>query len=84
MQKEYERGYYDSYDKDYSMFDIPSLFDDLMLGGDAIAAFAGGMFGDPDSETRELMSAMAIGAMTSMWFRAPHAIGTNLLSQKQK
>jgi hypothetical protein len=84
MQRAYEQGYYDSYDKDQSMFDIPSLFDDLMLGGDAVAAYLGGSFGDPDDDTRQLMAAMATGAITAMWFRAPHTIGTNLLSQNQK
>lgn len=84
MQRAYEQGYYDSYDKDQSMFDIPSLFDDLMLGGDAVAAFIGGSFGDPDDDTRQLMASMATGAITAMWFRAPHTIGTNLLSQNQK
>lgn len=84
IQKAYEAGLYDNYNQEETMFDMPSFMDDTMLAADAVSAYIGGMFGDPDTDTKELMQAMAIGAMTAMWFRAPHAISTNLLSQKQK
>jgi hypothetical protein len=66
------------------MFDIPSIFDNNLLGAQALGAYIGGVFGDPDQDTRELMNAMSIGAMTAGWFRMPATIGTNILSQKQK
>ena len=83
IQTQYERGFYDGYSQYESAFDIPSLFSDTKLGFDAVSMYIGGLFGDPDSDVRELMRAMEIGAVTAGWFRMPATIAKNALSQKQ-
>lgn len=83
LQQRFMRGEYDDYDKQESAFDLPSLIDTASLASDAVAGYIGINFGDPDNGSEELRKAMEIGAMTSMWFRAPHA-ATNLISDKTK
>jgi len=63
------------------MFSLPALMNTAGLAADAVAGYFGINFGDPDNGDDELQKAMEIGAITALWFRAPHA-ASNLFSQK--
>ena len=81
LQERYQRGEYDNEEQQESMFALPSVLNTAELAADAIAGYLGINFGDPNNGDDELRRAMEIGAMTAMWFRAPH-MATNLLSNE--
>ena len=83
LQQRYERGEYDGEVAQESIFSLPSLIDTGTLAADAVAGYIGINFGDPDNGDDELRKSMEIGAMTALWFRAPHA-ATNLVSDKTR
>lgn len=68
LQTRYQRGEYDAYDQSESMFDLPSVFNDGALSLEALAAYIGVNFGDPENGSEELTRAMNIGLTTGMLF----------------
>jgi len=80
-QQRYSRGEYDDYTQSESMFDIPSLFDDLGIGAQATFAYAGLLPGDPNNGDEELKRAMRIGAVTGAMFHGTSALSNFLPSE---
>ena len=80
-QQRYSRGEYDDYTQSESMFDIPSLFDDLGIGAQATFAYAGFLPGDPNNGDEELKRAMRIGAVTGAMFHGTSALSNFLPSE---
>ena len=68
LQTRYQRGEYDNYDQRESLFDLPSVFNDGALSIEALAAYIGINFGDPENGSGELKRAMNIGLTTGMLF----------------
>jgi len=77
LQNRFARGEYDDYDRYESVFDIPSVFEDVGLAYDALRAYWGLNPSDPDNNNEELIKAMNIGAVTGMMFGLGHTL-TNL------
>lgn len=68
LQTRYQRGEYDAYDRNESLFDLPSVFNDGAVSLEALAAYIGINFGDPENGSGELKRAMNIGLTTGMLF----------------
>ena len=81
LQQRYLRGEYDNDRSDTRMLSIQDMFDDAKLSLESAAAYLGLNFGDPDNGSQELRKAMEIGAMTGMFFSAPHLL-SNVLSKE--
>jgi len=80
-QQRYARGEYDDYTQSNSMFDIPSLFDDIGISAQAVLAYAGFLPGDPNNGDEELKKAMRIGAVTGAMFHGTTALSNLLPSE---
>ena len=82
LQNRFARGEYDGYDRQVSQFDLPSVFEDAGLAFDALLAYWGMNFSDPDNSDTELIKAMNIGAVTGMMFGLGHTL-TNVMPTDQ-
>ena len=80
LQQRYQRGEYDDYSKFRSSFDTESVFNDARLALEAVGAYYGLNYGDPDNGSSELRKAMVIGAIAGGM--GAHALGSlsNILS----
>ena len=68
LSNRYQRGEYDDYDEDQTMFNIPSIIDVNALGFQAVTNYLGINYDDVDNGTADLRKQMNIGAMTSLLF----------------
>ena len=66
LQSRYSRGEYDNYSKNKSTFPLASIMEDTNLATDAIAAYMGVLYGDPDNDSPQIRRAMQIGATTGL------------------
>lgn len=64
LQSRYSRGLYDNYDKRQDMFSLPAILDDTQLASEAVAAYFGMLWGDPDNSNPQLKRAMQIGSVS--------------------
>lgn len=76
LQKRYQRGEYDDYQKSYSMFDIPEVFNNVDLAKDVIKAW----FGIGTEDIHDIRKASLIGASASMFFPFIGRAATSLTS----
>lgn len=74
LQSRYQRGEYNDYSNDRSVFDINSFISDLDLGANAVTAYLGINYGDPDNGDDDLRHAMNIGFAVSQLFKAPNVL----------
>ena len=78
LQSKYERGLYDSYNKDRGMLDFNEVFDNVNLSFEGIAAYAGIKPWDPELNTDEVRKAFHIGAASSALFAGALRLATNI------
>lgn len=68
LSNRYQRGEYDNYINQRTMFAFPEWFDVTGVGFDAVKNYIGINSGDPDNGDQELRRAMNIGVTTALWF----------------
>lgn len=83
LQTRYQRGEYDTYDQNRSLFPIEGIWNDTRLAWDAALSYFGLNFGDPDNGSQELRRAMQIGATTGVLMGSMGAVSNLLPSSGQ-
>lgn len=78
LQRKYGRGEYDNYKEPYSMFNIPEVFQDVVLSGEAMSDLLGVNFGSPDNGSPDIRRAFAVGVLASMGIPAGGNVVSNL------
>lgn len=66
LQSRYQRGLYDDYTQSQATMPLASILEDVHLATDAVAAYMGGLTGDPDNGAHQLRRAMQIGGITGL------------------
>lgn len=66
LQSRYSRGVYDDYNTPTSTLPLASIMEDTNLASDAVAAYFGILYGDPDNDSHQIRRAMQIGATTGL------------------
>lgn len=68
LSNRYQRGEYDDYDEDQTMFNIPSIINVNALGFQAVTNYLGIDYNDVDNGTADLRKQMNIGSIVSLLF----------------
>ena len=79
LQSKFQRGLYDSYNKEKNMLDIHEVFDNVNLSFEGLAAYAGITPWDPELSVEDIRRAFHIGAAASAMFAGALRASSNVL-----
>lgn len=83
LQNQYQRGEYDNYSQPTSVFQLPSIFNNLRMSAESVADYLGINFGNPDNATSDIRQAMNAGIVQGVLAFGLGGAMTNVLNRDQ-